>query len=696
MRQVIQSLKTGAIEVADVPCPKVTKGKVLIRTSCSLVSAGTERMLIEFGKAGWLEKARQQPDKVRQVIEKIKTDGFLTTFEAVKNKLDQPLPLGYCNVGKVIGLGEGVSEFRIGDRVVSNGPHAEVVSVSANLCAKVPDGVVDEHAAFAVLGAIALEGVRLIEPEMGECVVVIGLGLIGLITVQLLQAHGCRVLGLDPDKNRVDLARTFGAEALQITEGVDVLAQAEAFSRGHGVDAVVITASTSSSEPVHQAAQMCRKRGRIVLVGVTGLKLSRDDFYKKELTFQVSCSYGPGRYDPDYEEKGHDYPLGFVRWTAKRNFEAVLDMMEMGKLDVSPLISHRFKIEEAQKAYELLTKEKGSLGILLQYQPEGIQHKSTITLAHDRAIKPGHAVVSFIGAGSYATGILIPAFKKSGARLRIIAANGGVSSMHAARRFNFEEATTDADHVLSDPETEAIVVATRHDSHAPMVIRALEADKHVFVEKPLCLKSEELEAIEGTLSERPHLLLMVGFNRRFSPLVKKMHSLLKNVPGPRAIIITVNAGVIPKEHWVNDPEIGGGRIMGEACHFIDLLRFLVGYRFTTWEKFELISKGSDTATLQFSFEDGSTGTVHYLSNGHRSFPKERVEVFAGGGVLQLDNFRILRGFGWSGFKSLRLWRQDKGQRACAKAFIETIEKGGSNPIPINELLEVHRITISLK
>ena len=696
MRQVIQSLKTGAIEVADVPCPKVTKGKVLIRTSCSLVSAGTERMLVEFGKAGWIEKARQQPDKVRQVIEKIKTDGFLTTFEAVKNKLDQPLPLGYCNVGKVIAIGEGVSEFRTGDRVVSNGPHAEVVSVSANLCAKVPDSVVDEHAAFTVLGAIALEGVRLIEPTMGECVVVIGLGLIGLITVQLLQAHGCRVLGLDPDRNRVDLAKTFGAEALQITEGANVITQTEAFSRGHGVDAVIITASTSSSEPVHQAAQMCRKRGRIVLVGVTGLELSRDDFYKKELTFQVSCSYGPGRYDPEYEEKGHDYPIGFVRWTAQRNFEAVLDMMEMGKLDVSTLISHRFKIEDAQKAYEILTNDKGALGILLQYQPEGIQQKSTITLAHDRAIKPGQAVVSFIGAGNYATAILIPAFKKSGARLRIIAANGGVSSLHAARRFRFEEATTDADYVLSDPETEAIVVATRHDSHAPMVIRALEADKHVFVEKPLCLKNEELEAIERTINERPHLLLMVGFNRRFSPLITKMHSLLANVPGPKAIIITVNAGIIPKEHWVNDPEIGGGRIIGEACHFIDLLRFLVGHRFTTWEKFELSSKNSDTATLQFSFEDASTGTVHYLSNGHRSFPKERVEVFAGGGVLQLDNFRILRGFGWSGFKSMRLWRQDKGQMACAKAFIEAIEKGGSYPIPINELLEVHRITISLK
>jgi len=696
MKQVLQSLKTGEIELAEVPRPAVEKGRLLIQTSCSLISPGTERMLVEFGRSGLLEKVRRQPDKVRQVVAKIKTDGLIPTLEAVRNKLDQPLPLGYCNVGRVIALGENVTGFSVGDRVVSNGPHAEVVSVPPNLCAKIPDNVTDEQAAFTVLGAIALQGIRLAAPTLGECVAVIGLGIIGLLDVQLLRANGCRVLGLDVDRSRLELARRFGAEVIDLASPADPITVADSFSRGRGVDAVIITASTDSSVPVHQAAEMCRKRGRIVLVGVTGLELSRDAFYKKEITFQVSCSYGPGRYDRDYEQKGRDYPFGFVRWTAQRNFEAFLDVLAMGSVDVKPLLSHRFSISDAQAAYKLLISWQPSLGILFEYQTNSQQDSNTVSLAPAINIKPGLAVVSFIGAGNYATSTLIPAFKSAGARLRCIAANGGVGAWHAAKKFGFEQATTDTEQVLSDPQTTAVVIATRHDSHADLALRALRSGKHVFVEKPLCMKQEELQAIESASRERPELLLMVGFNRRFSPLIKRMKDLLAGLPGPKAIVVTVNAGIVPKDHWVNDPDIGGGRILGEGCHFIDLIRFLIGSPFSKWQRFELQRADADTASLQFGLADGSIGTVHYLANGSKAFPTERVEVFAGGRVLQLDNFRVLRGFGWPGFRYMRLWRQDKGHKACAKAFIEAIENGGPGPIPLEELIEVHRISIALK
>ncbi|MDS4069938.1 MAG: bi-domain-containing oxidoreductase, partial [Candidatus Competibacter sp.] len=522
MKQILQSLKTGATEIADVPCPAVQRGQLLIRSTHTLVSAGTERMLVEFGKAGWIEKARQQPDKVRMVLEKIKTDGLLPTVETVFNKLDQPLPLGYCNIGVVLETGPGVTGFAPGDRVVSNGKHAEVVGVPVNLCARVPDAVPDEDAAFTVLGAIALQGIRLVGPTLGEAVVVTGLGLIGLMAVQLLRAQGCRVLGLDFDPAKLALARQFGAEVVDLVADPDPLAAAHAFSRGRGVDAVLITASTRSNEPVHQAARMCRQRGRIVLVGVTGLELSRADFYEKELTFQVSCSYGPGRYDPRYEEQGLDYPVGFVRWTEQRNFEAMLDLLAEGRLDVKPLISHRFAIAEAEQAYALVGGAGPSLGILLRYptlaeQPEAILRRRTVRLkAQDQRLqvkedgeerigdrgptpslrdRVGPPAVSFIGAGNYATGVLIPAFKAAGARLRTVACNGGVSGLHAGRKFGFAATTTDPDAVFADPDVAAVVTTTRHDSHARYVLQALQAGKHVFVEKPLCLTLEELAEI---------------------------------------------------------------------------------------------------------------------------------------------------------------------------------------------------------
>ncbi len=699
VKQILQSLKTGETELTEVPAPRVKPGHVLVGASRTLVSAGTERMLVDFGKANWLNKARQQPDKVRMVLDKMRTDGLATTVDAVRSKLDQPLALGYCHVGRVLEVGAGVAGLAVGDRVVSNGKHAEVVCVPRNLVVPVPDAVDDEAAAFVVVAAIGMQGIRLAAPTLGECVVVTGLGLIGLLTVQILRAQGCRVLGIDPDASRRELARKFGAEV--IDSAADVLDAAMAFSRGRGVDAVLITASTRSNEPVHQAAQMCRKRGRIVLVGVTGLELSRADFYEKELSFQVSCSYGPGRYDPTYEEGGQDYPVGFVRWTEQRNFEAVLDLMASGALDTTALVSHRFELAQATEAYALLSGGTPSLGIVLQYPQAdkptaGSRH---VALPHADAVTPGKATVAFLGAGNYAGRVLIPAFRAAGAKLHTVVSDSGVSAVHHGRKQGFAAAASDADAVLADPAIDTVVIATRHHQHAGQVLAALATGKHVFCEKPLCLTLDELARI-AAVAGAAGALLMVGFNRRFAPHIVKMRQLLATVSAPKSFIMTVNAGAIPADHWTQDKAVGGGRIVGEACHFIDLLRHLAGAPVAAWHVTALGDSGGtmprDKVSIDMQFADGSMGTFHYLANGHKGFPKERLEVFAGGKVLQLDNFRRLRGWGFNGFSRMNLWRQDKGQRACARAFVEAVQQGLPCPISLDEILEVSRLSIEIQ
>jgi predicted dehydrogenase/threonine dehydrogenase-like Zn-dependent dehydrogenase len=700
VKQILQSLKSGVTDVAEVPAPGASQGQVLIHTTRTLISAGTERMLVGFGKANLLDKARQQPDKVKMVLAKVRTDGLLPTVNAVRNKLDQPLPLGYCNVGVVANTGAGVHTFGVGDRVVSNGAHAQVVSVPVNLCARIPDSVGDDEASFTVLAAIALQGIRLVAPTLGEAVVVTGLGLIGLLAVQLLRAAGCRVLGLDFDPAKLALARDFGAETVDLSSGQDPVAAALSFSRGRGVDAVLITASTQSNEPMHQAALMSRQRGRIVLVGVVGLDLAREDFYKKELTFQVSSSYGPGRYDPAYEEHGHDYPVGFVRWTEQRNFEAVLDMMASGQLRVMQLLSHRFAIDDAADAYALISGDEPSLGIVLEFPALSATPSRTVTLASGATAPTARsAVVSVIGSGNYATAVLIPALQASGAVLRTVASKSGVSGRYAGRKFGFSTTSTDAQSVIDDPDTTAIVVTTRHDSHARLVIQALRSGKSVFVEKPLCLTLDELAEIESCHVELAATgvapRLMVGFNRRFAPQVVEVARLLRGVSGPRAFVMTVNAGPLPADHWTQDRSVGGGRIIGEGCHFIDLLRHLADARIRDASVCVMDSPTRDSAIIQLAFDDGSIGVVNYLSNGTKSFPKERLEVFAGGRVLQLDNFRKLTGFGWPGFTASKLWSQDKGQKACVAAFVLAIESGAPSPIPVDEILEVSRVTIEL-
>jgi predicted dehydrogenase len=709
MFQLLQDLSKGDTSVVQAPAPGTAKGCLLINSTVSLISAGTERMLVDFGKAGYLAKARQQPDKVKMVLEKVQTDGLMTTLDAVRSKLAQPLPLGYCNVGIVRDVGDDVEGFASGDRVVSNGHHADLVKVSQNLCARIPDSVDDETAAFTVLASISLQGIRLAQPTLGEAFVVIGVGLIGLLTMQLLRAHGCKVLAVDFDEAKLALAEKFGAKTCNPGRGEDPVSTGIAFSLGNGVDGVIITAATRSSDPVTQAARMSRKRGRIILTGVTGLELSRADFYEKELSFQVSCSYGPGRYDPNYEDKGQDYPIGFVRWTEQRNFQAVLDMMAEGKLDVKPLISHRFDFEDAPKAYQLLSEDKCILGILLSYTSNVVDRgaklvvlQSNKDMGSDPEFNTGKPVLGFIGAGNYASRILIPAFKSAGAQLHTLLTQGGINGVIHGYRAGFAKASTNLEDLLNNETINTIAIVTRHDTHARFIVQALQAGKHVFVEKPLCLTIEELKEIEKTyiaLQAQPSTpLLMVGYNRRFSPHIQKIKTLLQSIKEPKSFIMTMNAGAIPAEHWTQDNNIGGGRIIGEACHYIDLMQYLADSPIISIQTRRMgdapgVDIFEDKAAIILGFADGSFGTIHYLANGATGFPKERIEVFAAGRVLQLDNFRRLKGYKWPGFGKMNLWRQDKGQKNCVAAFLKAIEDGGDPPIPVEEIFEVSQAAI---
>ena len=705
MKQLLQSLENGTTNLIDAPTPNASIGHMLIHATTSLISSGTERMLVDFGKASYLQKARQQPEKVHMALEKIKIDGLLSTIDAIRSKLSQPLALGYCHVGVIAAVGPECGAFKSGDRVISNGPHADRVKVAKQLCARIPANVDDESAAFTVLASIGLQGIRLAQPTLGEAFVVTGVGLIGLLTVQLLKAQGCRVLAIDFDEAKLELARQFGAEVCHLSRGEDPVAVGLAFSRGHGVDGVIITASTQSNDPVMQAAQMSRTRGRIVLVGVTGLALNRADFYEKELTFQVSCSYGPGRYAPNYEERGLDYPIGFVRWTEQRNFEAVLDMMASRQLDVKPLITHRYAFEEAAVAYQTLMEDRSALGILLQYTSDvATRNVKEIELRTHVDFDASKPVLGVIGAGNYASRVLIPAFKAAGAQCHTLATIGGVSGVIHGLKSGFMKASVDIDAILADKTINTVVIATRHDTHAHFVTKALAAGKHIFVEKPLAIHLDELAGIEAAYhtaimsGKKPHV--MVGFNRRFAPQIQKMHALLQTVKEPKSFIMTVNAGSIPASHWTQDHAVGGGRIIGEACHFIDLMCYLTGFEITSVQARRMgdtdgMAITEDKAAITLGFADGSLGTIHYLANGASGFAKERIEVFTAGRVLQLDNFRKLKGFGWPGFNKMNLWRQDKGQRACVSAFLRAIELGDDSPIAIEEIFEVARVSLQV-
>ena len=698
MKQLLQRLDTGKTTIVDVPVPSTSGPNLVVETRATVVSAGTERMLLEFGRSSLVGKARSQPDKVRQVIDKMRTDGIGPTIGAVRAKLETPIPLGYCNAGIVVDTGERAGAFSVGDRVVSNGGHAEYVRVPYTLAAKIPESVDFEAASFTPLASIGLQGIRLAAPTLGETVVVFGLGLIGLLTVQLLRANGCRIIGIDPNPSRLRLGEQFGADVIDGSVS-DVATQVLKRTGGAGADAVLLTLASKSDEPVHQAATMSRKRGRLVIVGVTGLNLAREDFYRKELFLAVSCSYGPGRYDPLYEEKGHDYPLPFVRWTEQRNFEAVLALMADSRIDPLPLITHRFAFDDASSAYDVIAGTEPSLAVVLTYgDVQKGAPAAARTIVRTTASSPvaSPSTVGIIGAGNFALRTLLPLLKSSGVRFRSIASAGGTSAALAAQQFGCETVTTDLATVFEDEAIDTIYVLTRHHDHAKLALRALQAGKHVFVEKPLALSQHELEELNAAAMET-NRLLTVGFNRRFAPLAEQAVELLRGRVGTLSLIVTVNAGFIPRDHWIQDPEVGGGRIVGEACHFIDLVRFMVGSPISgvhvTTARDGAGRTVEDIAHITLTFDDGSTAVVHYLANGARSFPKETIEAFFDGKTFVIDNWRCLRGWGVGTWRPWRGRKMDKGHQAEVQAWLSAIATGGPAPISLEDLFEVSRWSI---
>ncbi|HET6177591.1 MAG TPA: bi-domain-containing oxidoreductase [Candidatus Sulfotelmatobacter sp.] len=713
MKQVLQDARTGVTTVQEVPAPQLLAGCVLVRIAASVVSAGTERASADFARKSLLQKAKSRPDLVREVIGKVQRDGVFSAIQAVRSRLDQPQSPGYSSAGTIIGVGEGVTDLQPGDRVACAGAgfavHAEIACVPRLLVARIPtrdpiagDEVSFDEAAFATLGAVALHGIRTAEAKLGDLVAVIGLGLLGQITVQLLKAAGCRVLGMDIDASRADLARQMGAEGVaSSSSGLRVLC-AE-FSRGVGTDSVLITAETSSSDPVNLAGGIARDRAVIVAVGTVGIDIERKAYYEKELDFRISRSYGPGRYDTAYEQKGRDYPIGYVRWTETRNMEAFVQLLSDQKIRVAPLITHRFPIERAEGAYDLITGRSRApfLGVVIQY-PEAVDDSRALALVPQASVAPerfpvvavGGVSVGLLGAGVFATGTLLPALQASSeTKLLGVCAATGSHAQHASQKFGFSYCTTDAAKLIHDPEINAVVIATRHHLHASQVLAAVAARKHVFCEKPLCLTEDELRSIASAYlgiasNERP--ALMVGFNRRFAPMVARMKTFLAPISKPLALHYRVNAGYLPPDHWVNDREQGGGRILGEVCHFVDLVMFLAGSPIVEVEARMIGNVGrysGDNVLVSLRFANGSQGTISYLASGDRSYSKERIEVFGGGAVAVLEDFRRLELVRDGRTETIHSrWRQDKGHRSEWAAFAEYVQRRSDAPIGFEEIV----------
>src|SRR5688572_2829134 len=698
MKQLLQNIKNGKSIVEDVPIPTARESQALVKTEASLVSAGTERMVIEFAEKSLVGKARARPDLVKQVLDKARREGLRNTAQSAFNRLDQPMALGYSSSGTVVALGEKMEGFRIGQRVACAGGgyavHAEYAVLPRNLLTPLPKDVDFESGAFTTLGAIAMHGFRLAEPQIGETVAVIGLGLLGLLTTQIASAAGCNVLGIDIDQTRINLTSSLGLEAVQREKAIDSSA---AFNANRGFDVILICADTSSNDPVELAGTIARDRARVVATGAVGLTIPRKVYYEKEISFINSRSYGPGRYDPSYEEQGNDYPLGYVRWTEGRNFEAVLELMAKDKLKVKPLITHRFPIEKATTAYDVITgkKKEPFLGVLLTY-PENVEEleSSKVIKFNVPTFKRSNVLtLGVLGAGSFANTILLPIITKlDNVELVGIASSGGLHAQHSGKKFGFQYATSSNEEIINDPNINTVAILTRHDSHAELAIKALKAGKHVFVEKPLAINLEQLEQVNKLLVSNLQCLLAVGFNRRFSPLARQLSAFLNNRTEPMHVHYRINAGYLPLNHWIHDPEIGGGRIIGEACHFVDFITFLVGEHPVSVTAHALPDNNKyrqDNISMTFTFHDGSIGIVDYLANGDKSFSKERVEVFCGGRVAVLDDFVSLQTIE-DGKKKEERGVQDKGWVNEWKVFAKTIREGGPPPIPYEQLIGVTR------
>jgi predicted dehydrogenase len=698
MKQLLQNMKTGEAQVADVPIPKISDDSALVRTASSLISAGTERMVVEFAKQSLIGKAQSRPDLVKQVIHKAQREGLLTTIEAAKNKLDQPMALGYSSAGTIIEIGQGLKGFKVGDRVACAGGghavHAEFAAVPKNLMVQIPECVDFEEAAFTTVGAIAMQGYRLAEVQVGARVAVIGLGLLGLLSIGIAAAAGCQVLGVDLNPDRVELAKKMGASVSVTRE--QAIEAAEAFSMGRGVDAVLICADTPSNDPVILAGEIARDRAKVVAVGAVGLEIPRKTYYAKELNLIVSRSYGPGRYDQEYEEHGKDYPIGYIRWTEARNMESFLDLLAQEKLDVTPLITHRIPIEEGKTAYDLITGKETYLGVLLSYgeKPLPVENRIQNLSAPLLGVEVGEILaLGVLGAGNYALSTFLPMLKKTGgiAPVGIVSASG-VSAHHAAKRYGFGFAASDPGTLFNDPTINIIAILTRHNLHTDQIRKAFDSGKHVFCEKPLAINEDQLHNVVDALQKEPHPLLMLGFNRRFAPLAKHLKLFIDRRQEPLYAHYRVNANMLPPDHWLIDTEVGGGRIIGEACHFIDFLTFLVGENPVEVKTMGLPDGGKyceDNVVMTFTFPDGSVGVISYLANGDKSFPKEYLEVFSGGQVAVLHDWRKLE-LVQHGKKVTKrhILKQDKGHQGAWQVFLNALQGGGNPPIPYNQLIGV--------
>jgi predicted dehydrogenase/threonine dehydrogenase-like Zn-dependent dehydrogenase len=709
MKQVLQDARTGEVAVVSVPAPKLLPGCVLVHVASSLVSAGTERASSDFARKNLLQKAKARPDLVRQVLSKVRRDGLMSTVAAVRSRLDQPTSLGYSSAGTVVAVADGVTDINVGDRVACAGAghaiHGEFACIPRLLVARVPDpNISAEEAAFSTMGAIALHGIRTADVKLGDVVAVIGLGLLGQLTVQILKAAGCRVIGTDIVGERVELARACGADAASASSS-EFHEMCMRHSAGRGADSVLITAQTPSSDLVNFAAEIARDRGVIVAVGAVGMDIQRRLFYEKELDFRVSRSYGPGRYDSAYEQKGIDYPIGYVRWTETRNMDAFLQLLAERRVRTEPLITHRFPVEQADRAYELISgrTEEPFLGVIITYPDDAEQN--AVEVLSDRpttALPAAQVSVGLLGAGDFAMSTLLPAMSQvEGLKVVGVCTANGVHSHHAASKFGSNYCATDQGVILADPAINTVVIATRHHLHATQVLAALQAGKHVFCEKPLCLTEEELFAIvrayQGLSPARP--LLMVGFNRRFAPLALRMKAFLQQIQEPLALHYRVNAGFLTADHWVNDPAQGGGRILGEVCHFVDFLSWLVGASPASVKTRALTNPGKytdDNVIVSLQFADGSQGTITYVANGDKSYSKERVEVFGGGAVAVLDDFRRLELVRHGRKQVVRsLWRQDKGHAGEWKLFAKAIRTGEEAPIPFDEIVATTLSTLRI-
>lgn len=726
MKQVTQHMKSGEIRVESVPPPALRPAFVLVKTRYSLISAGTERASVSSRKSSLLQRARKQPDIVLKVLEQMRQYGILQTVRRVRGVLDSSAALGYSVAGEVIATGADAGDLKPGDRVACMGAgysnHAEYVLVPKNLCAKVPTSVPLEYACFTTVGSIALQGVRQADPKVGDVVVVIGLGLLGLITVQILKANGCRVIGLDLDAAAIRKAREIGADVAVHRSEADAVNIVRSFTQGMGADCVIITAAAASSDPVRLAGELSRERGRVIVVGDVGLEIPRASYYRKELELRLSRSTGPGRYDPDYEEHGRPYPAGYVRWTENRNMQEFLRLIAEEHIDLKPLKTHEFPLAEAKKAFALIvggSTERRPIGVVLKMEEaDGArdESRSVILSSHRVAKTTPHALaLGVIGAGAFAQSSLLPHIARF-ARVALVGVStgNGLNAVNVGKQYGFSFATTDAQEILKHPEIGTVFIATRHNLHAPYVVSALTAGKHVFVEKPLVLGADELTdviAAYATSRERDESaarseatqrgpILMVGFNRRFAPHVVQLKRFLADRQGPLVMNYRVNAGYVPHTHWTQDPKEGGGRIIGEVCHFVDLLQFLSGS--VPVKIFaEAITAGAtslpddDSVAVTLKFADGSLGVITYLANGDASMPKERLEVTSTGRSAVLDNFQMLTLYQQGKRRAFKLRTIDKGHRTEVTTFLNAVRDGAASPIPLESLVATSRVSFRI-